>query len=75
MTLFGKLLVLKGRSLFAPAYVTVLHNGIVVHHHTELLGLIGHRRLSEYRPHPPVGPLRLQVRSIWYRVLKGYDKA
>ncbi|HEV8716067.1 MAG TPA: DUF1080 domain-containing protein [Candidatus Binatia bacterium] len=67
--------------LVSPAYVTVLHNGIVVHNHTALLGPTQHRRLAAYRPHPPTGPLRLQdhggrvhYRNIWYRPVKDYDE-
>jgi len=59
----------------------VLHNGVVVHHATELMGATRHRVLPSYTPHPPVGPLRLQdhgdlvrYRNIWYRPLKGYDE-
>ncbi|HID06710.1 MAG TPA: DUF1080 domain-containing protein [Armatimonadetes bacterium] len=70
-----------GDKLIRPAYVTVLHNGIVVHNHTELIGPTTHRRVLGYKPHPPTGPLRLQdhgcpvrFRNIWYRVLKGYDE-
>jgi 3-keto-disaccharide hydrolase len=66
--------------LVSPAYVTVLHNGIVVHNHAALLGPTQHRRLAAYRPHPPTGPLQLQdhgarvrYRNIWYRPLQGYD--
>ncbi|HIE52752.1 MAG TPA: DUF1080 domain-containing protein [Armatimonadetes bacterium] len=71
----------EGEKLVRPAYLTVLHNGIVVHNHVALLGTTGHRRLPEYKPHPPVGPLMLQdhgnpvrFRNIWYRVLTGYDQ-
>lgn len=71
----------EGEQLVRPAYITVLHNGIVVHNHTALLGPTSHRRILPYRPHPPVGPLRLQdhgnpvrFRNIWYRVLRGYDE-
>lgn len=71
----------EGDRLVRPAYATVIHNGIVVHHHAELLGGTGHRKLPEWEPHPPVGPLRLQdhgnpvrFRNIWYRPLKGYDE-
>lgn len=71
----------EGDRLVRPAYVTVLHNGIVVHNHTPLFGPTTHRQILPYRPHPPVGPLRLQdhgdpvrFRNIWYRVLKGYDE-
>lgn len=70
-----------GDKLVRPAYVTVLHNGIVVHNHTELIGPTTHRRVLGYKPHPPVGPLRLQdhgcpvrFRNIWYRALMGYDE-
>jgi hypothetical protein len=66
--------------LIRPAYLTVFHNGVVVHYHTPLLGPTGHRILPKYQPHPPVGPLRLQdhgdrvrYRNIWYRPLRGYD--
>jgi hypothetical protein len=68
-------------SLVRPAYVTVLLNGIVLHHRTELMGFTSHRVLTNYVPHPPVGPLELQdhgdlvrFRNIWYRPLKGYDE-
>jgi Domain of Unknown Function (DUF1080) len=71
----------EGGQLVSPAYVTVLHNGIVVHHHTALLGPTQHGQLASYRPHLPEGPLRLQdhgarvrYRNIWYRPFKGYDK-
>jgi Domain of Unknown Function (DUF1080) len=66
----------RGDQLVSPAVATVLHNGIVVHHHTALLGPTQHRQLASYRPHPPTGPLRLQdhgdlvrYRNIWYRPL------
>jgi hypothetical protein len=72
----------EGERLVKPAYITVLHNGIVVHHRTELAGLTHHRRAAAYEPHPEVGPLELQdhgdlvrFRNIWYRPLKGYDQA
>jgi hypothetical protein len=66
----------EGERLVAPAYVTVFHNGVVVHHHREILGPTTHRRVMPYAPHPPTGPLRLQdhghpvrFRNIWYRPL------
>jgi hypothetical protein len=70
-----------GSKLVKPAFVTVLHNGLVTHHRTELLGVTSHRVLTTYEPHDPVGPLMLQdhgdlvrFRNIWYRPLKGYDE-
>lgn len=71
----------EGDQLLRPACVTVLHNGIVVHHHTEPIGPTTHRQVLSYRPQPPTGPLMLQdhgdpvrFRNIWYRPLKGYDQ-
>ena len=71
----------KGDKLVRPAFMTVLHNGIVVHHHAELQGPTQHQALAAYAPHPPVGPLVLQdhgnpvrFRNIWYRPLKDYDQ-
>jgi hypothetical protein len=71
----------EGDQLVRPACITVLHNGIVVHNHTELIGPTTHRQVLPYRPQPPTGPLMLQdhgdpvrFRNIWYRPLKGYDQ-
>jgi hypothetical protein len=71
-----------GDRLVRPAYVTVIHNGIVVHHRTELQGGTQHRRLGAYAPQPATGPLMLQdhgdlvrFRNIWYRPLTGYDES
>jgi hypothetical protein len=69
-----------GDTLVKPAFVTVIHNGIVLHHHKELQGPTQHRALASYAAHPAKGPLRLQdhgdlvrYRNIWYRELTGYD--
>jgi hypothetical protein len=71
----------EGNALKAPARVTVLHNGVVVHHDRELQGPTQHRRLAEYVPHPAALPLELQdhgdlvrFRNIWYRPLTAYDQ-
>ena len=72
-----------GERLVSPAHVTVVHNGVLVHHHQAILGPTGHRILASYdAPHPPKGPLMLQdhggdkvrYRNIWLRPLKGYDE-
>jgi len=70
-----------GETLARPARVTVLFNGVVVHHATESHGPTSHRTASSYTPQPATGPLRLQdhgdlvrFRNIWYRPLKGYDQ-
>lgn len=67
--------------LETPAYITVFHNGIVVHNHTALLGRTGHKVMPKYTPHGPKGPIHLQdhgnpvrYRNIWIRPLKGYDE-
>ena len=70
-----------GETLVRPARVTVIQNGVVVHHAQELQGPTEHRKLATYVPHPEAGPLMLQdhgdlvrFRNIWYRPLKGYDE-
>jgi hypothetical protein len=69
-----------GPQLVSPAYLTLLHNGIAVHAHTELLGPTGHRDVYRYKAHAPTGPLRLQdhgdpvrFRNLWVRPLPGPD--
>jgi hypothetical protein len=69
-----------GERLLSPARVTVMLNGIVLHHDTALNGPTTHRSVQEYRSHAPEGPLELQdhgdlvrFRNIWYRPLTGYD--
>lgn len=64
-----------GDALASPAYVTVIHNGVVVHSHRALLGATGHRNAPPYAAHGD-GPIRLQdhgdlvrFRNIWVRPL------
>src|SRR5919204_873066 len=42
----------NGSSVATPAYVTVLHNGVLVQDHVAILGTTGHRILATYSPHP-----------------------
>lgn len=72
----------EGSKLVSPAYVTVVHNGVLIHHHQAIQGPTGHRIVASYDvPHGPQGPLMLQThrnpvryRNIWIRPLKGYDQ-
>ena len=66
----------EGEELLEPARVTVVHNGVVVHHAREFLGATAHRRVATYGPHPDKAPIRLQdhgnpvrFRNIWIREL------
>jgi hypothetical protein len=67
--------------LLQPARVTVIHNGVLVHHAKEILGSTAHRTAPAYQPHGPTGPLVLQdhgnpirFRNIWIRRLEDYDQ-
>jgi hypothetical protein len=71
----------EGDKVVKPAFVTVIHNGVVVHHRTELKGNTNHKAAASYTPHGPTGPIRMQdhgnpvkYRNIWVRPLKGYDE-
>ena len=64
-----------------PAYVTVLFNGVVTHHHQELIGRTIHRQIGRYETHGPEEPIDLQdhgdkvrYRNIWVRRIGGYDQ-
>jgi hypothetical protein len=70
-----------GDNVVKPGFVTVIHNGILVHHRKEILGHVIHRRVATYKPHGAEEPLSLQdhnqvvrYRNIWIRRLKGYDE-
>ena len=73
--------VFSGAEVLTPAYVTVILNGIVLHHHQELQGPTQHKKTASYVAHAPKLPLELQdhgdlvrFRNIWVRPLKGYDQ-
>jgi hypothetical protein len=64
------------------ANVTVIHNGVVLHHKREYLGNTPHRKNGDYsKPHAPEMFIQLQdhnnpmrFRNIWLRKLGEYDK-
>lgn len=64
-------------SLQSPAAVTVLHNGVLVQNHFELLGDTPYNRPPRYQRHPEKLPIRLQdhgnpvrFRNIWIREIE-----
>lgn len=66
----------EGERLVSPAVVTVMHNGVVVHHAREFLGATRHREVAVYSAHAATGPIGLQdhgnplrFRNIWVRKL------
>jgi hypothetical protein len=66
--------------LESPAFITVLHNGVLVQNHTQLIGNTPHKQVGTYQPHGN-GPLKLQdhgnpvrYRNIWVRELKPIDQ-
>lgn len=61
-------------NLATPGYVTVLHNGLVVHNHFELQGSTSYTEPPKYTHHAPKEPLHIQFhgnpvqfRNIWLR--------
>ncbi len=66
----------EGDELVSPGIVTVLHNGVAVHHAEPFLGATRHREVATYAPHEPQGPIQLQdhgnpvrFRNVWVREL------
>lgn len=65
-----------GGELIKAAYVTVMHNGVLIHHREKLQGPTVYIGLSDYEPHPAKLPIGLQdhddfvsFRNIWVREL------
>jgi len=61
-------------SLKQPAYITVVHNGVLIHNHVELSGGTSWSEPPRYSAHPEKEPLHLQFhgnpvrfRNIWIR--------
>ncbi len=68
--------VFEGKELKSPANVTVVHNGVLVHHHQVVHGGTGHRILPNYKHGISQGPISLAghgcpvaFRNIWIREL------
>lgn len=64
----------EDKKLISPAFVTVLHNGVVIHNHFKLHGGTSWSHRAKYTAHPEKLPLRLQnhgnpiqFRNIWVR--------
>ena len=68
--------------LVKKANVTVIHNGVLLHHRRELTGTTPHQQNGNYnKPHPPEMFIELQdhgnavrFRNIWVRSIGEYDK-
>ena len=43
----------QGDKLESPGVVTLLHNGVAVHHADPFIGATAHREVGRYEPHPP----------------------
>jgi hypothetical protein len=58
----------------SPAFVTVLHNGVLLHNHFELQGSTSYVEAAKYTAHAPKEPIDIQFhgnpvrfRNIWLR--------
>ena len=67
--------------LSKPAFITVIHNGAVLHHRREILGSTQHRAEVKYGKPQEQGPIELyehgnpvRFRNIWIRPLGEYDQ-
>ncbi|MCG8653045.1 MAG: DUF1080 domain-containing protein [Pirellulales bacterium] len=64
-------------NLKSPAYITAVHNGVLILNHFELKGDTPYNRPPSYKAHPPTGPISIQdhgnpvrFRNIWVREFK-----
>lgn len=67
----------EDKTLKTPAYVTVVHNGVLIQNHFELKGDTPYNRPPQYNAHAATGPISLQdhgnpmrFRNIWVREFK-----
>lgn len=67
----------KGGEVERPAYITVLHNGVVVQNHTEVQGSTHYDRENKYEKHAAKLPITLmyhgdpvRFRNVWVREIK-----
>ncbi len=74
---FGRRTRFEGDQLVSPAYITAIHNGVLILNHFELQGDTPYHRPPAYKPHDPTGPISLQdhgnpvrFRNIWVRNFK-----
>jgi hypothetical protein len=72
----------ENKKLVKPAYVTVIHNGVLIHNRQEIMGAMAWRQLAKYSYHEPEMPLELQFhgslvryRNIWVRKIGQADQA
>ncbi|MEM7479135.1 MAG: DUF1080 domain-containing protein [Planctomycetota bacterium] len=63
-------------SLKSPAFITAMHNGVLIQNHFELLGDTPFNRPPQYKKHGETGPISIQdhgnpvrFRNIWVRPL------
>ena len=72
----------NGTTVVAPAYITVIWNGVLVQHRRAVMGPTSPTRtVHAYVPHEAELPLTLQdhahpvhYRNVWIRRLRGYDQ-
>ncbi len=69
------------KKLVKKANVTVIQNGVLLHHKREYLGSTPHRQNGTYQPHAPEVYIELQdhhnpmrFRNIWLRPIGQYDQ-
>ena len=75
--------VYEGDTLASPAYMTVLHNGLLAQHRQRMDGPTAHRAVASYDPpHDPTGPVvlqdhgdRVRFRNIWLRPIGSFAAA